>query len=397
MNEEQELQFVKQVINQKTLFFENVEYNNWIPRQVSKICPVSINYFSKADHTINSKPLTDTLIERIYFFLKSVNIQKNKDSLMWSQRSHDAISQFQIDGEFCIRKVKTILDDPINSCLFNGFHCFLLDNNISYKSKAGLLYLKWLPKLLLNKVIRLSEATEIIPKFNPEEDTQNRCASFWDESSISTILGKLEEQLKISIEFPNPFKNEYGIQTQRGLISARPCDAIYQAFRLNSLNNLFGHKKIVEIGGGLGRTAYYAHKYGIEDYTIVDLPHVVVAQALFIGQTLGEKRVVLPNEEKVQKNNNCIKLTTPDLFFRNNDNYDICLNADSFVEMDFEIAKKYIQKLQKNSKVLLSINQEAYKFRLFDCLKLSDIKNNRLRYPYWMRMGYVEDLIIFKN
>jgi len=393
----EQTRLVQQALNQNILFYEKIEYKNWLTCVASKWSPIEFDLLKRFDKTTKAKNLSEPLLKRIFVFLKELQFQKDAKDLMWDYRLYEAISEFQMEGKICKGKLKNILQDPINSCLFKGFHCFLIDNNIPYDSIAGLNYLKWLPKLILNKIVRLAEACGVMPLFNPEEHTRNRCAEFWDQAVINKILNKIELELKIPLEFPNPFINEYGIQTAKGLISARPCDAIYQAFRLNGLNNLFGFKKIIEIGGGLGRTAYYAHKFGIKDYTIVDLPHVVVAQALFIGQTLGEERLCLPNEAKMQEFKNGIKLITPDIFFSNKEKYDLCLNADSFVEMDFEVAKNYLDKLKTSCSGLLSINQEAYKFRLLDCLKLPDLMIKILRYPYWMRKGYVEDLLLFKS
>jgi hypothetical protein len=36
--------------------------------------------------------------------------------------------------------------------------------------------------------------------------------------------------------------------------------------------------RCLEIGAGVGRTAYYAHWLGMQDYTIVDLPTALIGQ-----------------------------------------------------------------------------------------------------------------------
>ncbi len=55
--------------------------------------------------------------------------------------------------------------------------------------------------------------------------------------------------------------------------------------------------RVLEIGAGLGRTAYYAWRAGIRHYTIVDVPLTAVAQADFLGRTLGPEALTLAGED----------------------------------------------------------------------------------------------------
>jgi hypothetical protein len=54
--------------------------------------------------------------------------------------------------------------------------------------------------------------------------------------------------------------------------------------------------RLLEIGGGLGRTAYYAWQFGLRDYTLIDIPITAVAQANFLGRVLGERAIQLYGE-----------------------------------------------------------------------------------------------------
>jgi hypothetical protein len=54
--------------------------------------------------------------------------------------------------------------------------------------------------------------------------------------------------------------------------------------------------KTLEIGPGLGRTAYYARALGITDYTTVGLPMDLVVQAAFLGWVFSEDELAFPNE-----------------------------------------------------------------------------------------------------
>ena len=54
----------------------------------------------------------------------------------------------------------------------------------------------------------------------------------------------------------------------------------------------------MEIGAGMGRTAYYMCKFGLSDYTIVDLPMSNVAQAAFLSRVMGEDQISLAGEDR---------------------------------------------------------------------------------------------------
>ena len=109
------------------------------------------------------------------------------------------------------------------------------------------------------------------------------------------ILASID-RVCIPFSIPNPFESENGLDSSRGVISYRVPQALYQAWRIKKLLKGIQNPKVLEIGAGLGRTAFYANELGIKDYTIVDLPITTVAQAYFLGRTLGEKNICLGGE-----------------------------------------------------------------------------------------------------
>ena len=80
--------------------------------------------------------------------------------------------------------------------------------------------------------------------------------------------------------------------------------------------------RIVEVGAGLGRTAFYATKFGLLNYTIVDLPLTCVAQGYFLGRTLEPDTLCLYKEHS-----SGIAILPPSAFFNTDDRYDLVLNA----------------------------------------------------------------------
>jgi hypothetical protein len=89
---------------------------------------------------------------------------------------------------------------------------------------------------------------------------------------VEELLAALDERFGFTIDFPNPYPFEAGLRTSRGVATHRALHAIYQAWRLWELGGRRSEARIMEIGAGLGRTAYYARKFGMRDYTIVDIP-----------------------------------------------------------------------------------------------------------------------------
>ena len=144
------------------------------------------------------------------------------------------------------------------------------------------------------------------------------------------------------VDFPNPYQDEFGIVTSRGISSYRAIHALYQVFRLRQLTDVHG-PRILEIGAGLGRTAGYAHRMGLRQYTIVDLPMTNVAQASFLGQTLGPDSITLFGEDPRA---GCVRIMTPEWLRASSETYDVVLNVDSMTEMDRRFAEEYAAFIQ---------------------------------------------------
>ena len=92
-----------------------------------------------------------------------------------------------------------------------------------------------------------------------------------------------------------------------------------------------------------------------------------------------------------QKN---IKIVSPKFLFANNIKFDLVFNSDSFTEIDFVNQKKYKKYLQKNSKILYSINHEYNRFKVSDFFNKTKLSNYS-RNLYWLRRGYVEEIFRF--
>ena len=124
----------------------------------------------------------------------------------------------------------------------------------------------------------------------------------------------------------------------------------------------------------------------------MDLPITKVAQAYYLGRTLGEENILLDGEQ-FDDGPNRVKIVAPETFLAESKTYDLVLNVDSLAEMDFRVAQAYWEKIKASTNIFLSINHEANSFRVRDLL-VKDLNSlNVQRGLYWMRKGYVEELI----
>ena len=153
------------------------------------------------------------------------------------------------------------------------------------------------------------------------------------------------------------------------------------------------HPRILEIGGGLGRTAFYANELGLCDYTLIDIPLAMVSQGYFLGCGLGPEAIAFDGEGGAAAGR--LRLLPPDTFLDANEQYDIVLNADSLTEFDLAVASRYVDKIRDCAGAFLSINHEYNKFRVRDLLQPELRRGRYQRVPYWMRRGYVEELVYF--
>lgn len=298
---------------------------------------------------------------------------------------HNSIHQTLLNGN--MEAVTELFRDPRASDLFYGF-------DILSKSTHGTFDTERVrnlhAKVCLDGLVRFAESAGAISIDNPEVWLTWKGSSWESEVVLAELNNKCWP-----FSVPNPFPEEHGLGTSRGVVSYRVPQALYQAWRIRELVKGIENPRILEIGAGLGRTAYYAYELGIKDYSIVDIPITAASQAYFLGRTLGENNIHLDGELP-QELSRKIKLMNPQTFMNKNKSYHLILNADSLTEMDLSTAKAYWQKMKSSTSMFLSINHEANSFRVQDLIAddLPNIEVNRC--PYWMRRGYVEELIKVK-
>ena len=165
--------------------------------------------------------------------------------------------------------------------------------------------------------------------------------------------------------------------------------AAYQINRLQEIDS--AARSVVEIGPGMGRAAYYGHLAGL-DYSTIDLPLGVVAQACFLGRALGPDALSFEGENEFSPDRR-IKLfySAPDRHF------DVALNVDSITEMSPIVAFDYFRWIAGHTRLLLSINHDKNAFSVAQLAAFSvpHVVIARRTCPVWQ--GYTEEAFLLKG
>lgn len=364
-------------------FAENMSVPLWGIRPSSQIVQPISGSSNDTQEDVDDSSLVLRLIEA---YRRADKEHDNRGSGMWQsffdlyhQESHLMFKE----GE--PSKVATILRDPSSSNLFYGFDnlCSLFLEKINSPDAQPVNSLFYLAGL-----IRFAEMLGAIRLNNPEQ--------YYEEPPWATeaVIKRIEQKLGTIISFPNPFPNEFGAKTSRGVVTYRAVQALYQAWRIKKIVKDIPKPSILEIGGGLGRTAYYARAFGILDYTLIDLPITSISQGYFLGRTLGEDNVLLLGENEPDADSR-IKVFSPNSFLNGDDEYDLIVNVDSLTEMDPAIARAYWARIETATGKLLSINHEAGPFTVKELIDGSENVARAERQLYPMRAGYLEELVCF--
>jgi hypothetical protein len=202
---------------------------------------------------------------------------------------------------------------------------------------------------------------------------------------VEGIISALDRHLGQTIDFPDPFGRS-GLMTSRGVASYRAIQALYQACKIKLLLPRGG--SIVEIGPGVGWTAYYLFRAGVSEYATIDLPLGIVAQALFLGLTLGPEKIWMEGDPPDQRQDR-IKLMSRAPSQR----FDLALNVDSLTEMPPCDALNYLKWVARHCRIFLSINRRQTNFTVGDLATVAlcgATEHSATAFP--MRGGYTEDI-----
>lgn len=292
-----------------------------------------------------------------------------------NKKIHDAL----LNGDK--RELAQMLRNPHTNMLFHGFE--MVHKEVYSYHPA---FFAHQSTLIYDLLVTFCEAIGALRIEQPETYR----AEPMTPRPVEELLQLLDAALGIHIEFMNPYPQEVGLATTRGVASFRAVQSLYQGYRISKLAAEIGGP-VVEIGGGLGRTAYYSAKLGVKDYTIVDIPLTAAAQSYYLGRTCGPENIRLFGEAHKAKFN----MIPPDEFFSDDRFYGLIVNIDSMPEISDEMTSRYLGHIAGHTTRFLSINHEVLSPRTVRTIAIEAGGKSLGRNPYWLRRGYVDELFGF--
>jgi hypothetical protein len=243
---------------------------------------------------------------------------------------------------------------------------------------------------IVNHLRTAAETIGAIDVYNPETGKPR------PDFDAEKVLSAIDAVLGCKVQCPANFTNEFGLVTRRGLVTYKLPISVYHAHRLKQISRLVGGEKVLEIGPGMGRVAFYARSIGLTDYTTVDLPLGVVGQAIFLSAALGPNAIWMAGDDPNLQAGR-IRLLPPHLFNGLDEHFDIVLNVDSITEMPTDQAIAYFDFAKKRSKAFISTNQEFHGLHAKDLPLLAGLEMPAIRSLSTIRPGYVDELFIFAS
>ena len=337
-------------------------------------------HIAKGGLTDNGGPANRHLVSRL---IKSHHVKSTSPSGQWEHifKGKQKDIQEALNSKD-IERVSEILSNPNKSDLLYGF-----DSNAKSLFSGGNIPTE--DPRTYDALLSLAEAVGATRSHNPEAKPE--------EYNIEHIIQLIEKIIGINIFIPNIYPFDFGLLTSRGIIHYRSPLAVYQAWRTFKLLSRNTSLSVLEIGGGLGRAAYFSRMLGIDDYTIVDIPLTSMTQGYFLGHTLGENIVFLEDELEDADYKSKIKLISPEKLFKDRKKYDLIVNFDGLTEFSVEDIKRYWNYIKKSTGVFLSVNNESNEIDLHNLIANDNSISEYQRFPFWLRKGYVEEIIKFNT
>ncbi len=272
--------------------------------------------------------------------------------------------------------------------------------------KRSFLYRRRISRIIQDKLVALGEAVGAIACENPEQGVWARNILLSPED----LMVKISDTLGIDITPPSNvdaglLKIVSSDPTKNFSIGERDCNAIYTAWYISKILGPSSAKaNLCEIGGGIGRVAYWATQLGVQSYSIIDLPHINVLQGFYLIKALGADRVTLFGEPVNNPFSGIFIL--PNHIIRESqtlsppDRYHLVLNQDSFPEINKSEVNDYLSWIHEKSNLFLSINHESEPNSFQGAFQnnvpalVRDLGGYKLvsRNKYWLRKGYVTEL-----
>ncbi len=255
-------------------------------------------------------------------------------------------------------------------------------------------YKRYISLMAKDKLVSLAEAIGATPIENPEQGIWGRSLS----QDPDELVTHIEAILKMDIAPPEIDGGLLKLETSHGRFNERDCNALYTAWLLRNFTAEQAAPRLCEIGGGVGRVAYWSNRFGLRDYTIIDLPHINVLQGFYLCKALPDVNVRLYGEAS----NGPGLSVMPDFTITQiaDRNFDLVLNQDSFPEIHGDVVRAYLRWILKAGQKFLSINHESRPSSVGEENQISVPEliaevggfDRLMRSQYWLRKGYVVEM-----
>lgn len=241
-----------------------------------------------------------------------------------------------------------------------------------------------------DKLVSLAESLGVLRYESPESGP-------WGENILAepeALLNQIAAKIGIDIHPPMGIIHTDGIKAGKSILHYRHINALYSALRLHAVNKQ--QEAVCEFGGGLGMTAMYSRRLGVNDYTIFDLPITCLLAGHYLIHALGENNVALYGEAIQQ---NAVRLLPYwECQTQNDSRFAWALNQDSFPEISDNLIMEYLKQIKRTASAgFMSINHECFHPRtVMNFTQQSGGFELLHRSKCWVRDGYVEELFTYR-
>jgi hypothetical protein len=254
---------------------------------------------------------------------------------------------------------------------------------------------------LMDHLVGMAEAAGVLDARCPEQGDYAAAPAVAGSRATATALrDAIEHELGVTVSMPPLFEGLFALEPVDRAVHLRGIMGAYVAWKaLGFARDLRAvppqDARVAEIGAGIGYSAYAACQLGAASYTVYDLPAVNIAQGYFLLRSLPPGTVSLYGEAGA-----AVRVMPAFAFHQAAAGaFDIVVNVDSMPEIARAEAQRYMGRLPAVSPLFFSINQEAQApqvpgqgqlvvRRLAAASGLQCV----LRYPNWVRAGYVDEL-----
>jgi hypothetical protein len=252
---------------------------------------------------------------------------------------------------------------------------------------------------LMDYLAGMAEAVCVLSVCSPEQ-------LGWEDFSGSTareLHSAIQRKTGVPISLPPIFDGLFALEPETGPLHLRTVMAGYAVQQLSILLQELAEVapselRIAEIGAGIGFTAFAAQKLGFAQYDVFDIPEVNVAQGYFLLKALPASEVALYGEGGDRK---AVSVLPAFIFHAAPSKaYHATMNIDSLPEIAKSEVERYLITASRCSQCFFSINQEsqamqsstARQLHVHEVVLANGSYRPILRFPNWIRPGYVEEL-----